>query len=61
MAAVRRYDVATQLSKTASTANSLPIRGSAMLREDAIKDGRKELNVAIIKTDFLLTELFISS
>ncbi len=52
-AAAKRNDVATQLNKTASISNSLPITGSAMLMEELIKGMRKELNEATNKTYFL--------
>jgi hypothetical protein len=42
MAAASKKDVATQLSITASIANSSPIVGSATLMDEPIKGVRKE-------------------
>src|SRR5512136_1061977 len=51
MAAARRYEVATQLSDTASRANSSPIEGRAILIEEPIKGGRKAASVAATRAD----------
>jgi len=48
IAAARRNEIDTQLSKTASIANSLPIAGSAMLTEDIMNGRRKELSETTI-------------
>ena len=53
-AVAKRYEVATQLNKIASMANSFPIEGSAMLMDEPIKGARKELSVATSNTTFLL-------
>jgi len=58
-AVAKRYEVGTQLSETASMANSFPIEGRAILMEDPIKGVRKEAIVAIINTTLLLTLLSI--
>jgi len=55
MAEAKRYEVGTQLSETASMANSFPIAGRAILIEDPIKGVRKEAMVATSNTTFLLT------
>lgn len=57
-AAARRYEVATQLNRTAFIPNSCPIDGSAMLTEEPIKGVRKEPNVTISRAAFLFGALF---
>ncbi|GAI27508.1 unnamed protein product [marine sediment metagenome] len=59
IAAARRYEVATQLNKTAFIANSCPIDGSAMLMEELIKGVTKEANAATNKAALLVATLFI--
>jgi hypothetical protein len=59
IAAAKRNEVATQLNKTASIANSFPIDGSAMVTEEPMKGVRKEAKVATNKADLLFTALFI--
>src|SRR5512136_146901 len=60
MAAARRYEVATQLSDTASIANSAPIEGRAMLIEEPIKGGRKAASVAATRADHFTEESSIT-
>ncbi len=42
IAVAKRYEAVTQLNKTASMANSIPIEGRAMLTEKIMKGARKE-------------------
>ena len=58
-AVAKRYEVATQLNKIASMANSFAIEGRAILMEEPIKGARKELNVTTSNTAFLLILVFI--
>ena len=60
IAAARRNEVATQLNKTASIANSFPIEGSAILIEEPIKGVRKAVNVATSKAALLFRISFKS-
>jgi hypothetical protein len=46
-AAANKYEVATQLSVTASRENRLPIEGKAILTEELVNGVRNELNEAI--------------
>jgi len=58
-AAARRYEVATQLNRTAFIPNSCPIDGSAMLTEEPMKGVRKEANEATNKAALLVAALFV--
>jgi len=53
IAAARRYEVATQFSRTASSKNSFPIEESAIFTEEPIKDVRKEASVATNRATLL--------
>ena len=59
--AARRYDVATQLSSTASVSYSFPTAGSAILTEEIINGVRKELMDAIIRAGNLAAWSFKKS
>ena len=52
-AADKKYEVVTHPSRTASAANSLPIEGSARVREAVAKGERKEPSETTNKADFL--------
>ena len=54
MAVVRVNDMATQLKSTASTLNSLPIDGKAMLMDAAMKGQEKLEIVVTIRATVLL-------
>lgn len=58
IAVAKRYEAVTQLSKTASMANSLPIEGRAMLTEEIINGARKEAKVATSNATLLFKLLF---
>ena len=58
-AAAKRYEVATQLNKTASVLNSFPMAGSAILTDEIINGVKKELNDAMIRADNLMALSFI--
>jgi hypothetical protein len=56
MAAARRKDIATQLSRRASIEDSCPMDGRATLRADAMKGIRKEAMVAVTRAALWLAE-----
>ncbi len=56
-AAASRYEVATQLSRTASMENSFPKEGRATYMEERMKGMRKEARVATRRAVPLLTPL----
>ena len=51
-AETRRYYMATQLIRTASAANSLPMAGSATLMAEPTKGLMKAVDIAMIRTAF---------
>lgn len=53
MADVKRNDVATQLNRIVSIANSLPIDGNAILMDELIKGMRNDPMVVTSNTDLL--------
>ena len=54
----RRNDVETQLSQIASSENSVPIDGMAMVTEDSIKGIKKDEKVATQSTTVFSVELW---
>jgi len=54
-AADKRYEVLTQLKRTASMANSFPREGRAMLIDELMKGVKKEPTVATRRADLLVS------
>ncbi len=52
--------MATQLNKTASIANSLPIEGSAILTEEPINGVRKEAIAATSNAEFFMSSVIFT-